>query len=91
MSSSVHIDSKKKDILILGNGPTQGLDDTKLTTEAQYSIVFPRSNRKFCIIMGATVSYLLLLQNYINSKQMILKKKYPCDKEIFQRISKLII
>ena len=27
MSSSVHIHNKKKDILILGEGPTQGLDD----------------------------------------------------------------
>ena len=31
MSSSVHIDNKKKDILILGEGSTQGLDDTILT------------------------------------------------------------
>ena len=32
MRSSVHIDNqKKKDILILGKGPTQGLDDTVLT------------------------------------------------------------
>ena len=30
MSSSVHIDKKKKDILILGKGPTKGLDDTTL-------------------------------------------------------------
>ena len=28
MSSSVHIDNKNKDILILGEGPTQGLHDT---------------------------------------------------------------
>ena len=27
MNSSVHIHNKKKDILILGEGPTQGLDD----------------------------------------------------------------
>ena len=32
MSSSVHISNKKKDILILGRGPTQGLEHT-LTTE----------------------------------------------------------
>ena len=29
---------KKKDILILGKGPTQGLDDTTLAAETQYSI-----------------------------------------------------
>ena len=27
MSSSVHIDNKNKDVLILGKGPTQGFDD----------------------------------------------------------------
>ena len=38
MSSSLHIDNKKNDILVLGKGPTQVLDDTKLAAEAQYSI-----------------------------------------------------
>ena len=46
MSSSVHIDNKKKDTLIVGIGPMQGLDDTTLSAEAQYSIDFSRSNRK---------------------------------------------
>ena len=36
MTSSVHINDKKKDILILGKGLTQGLDETLLTVEAQY-------------------------------------------------------
>ena len=38
MSSSVHIDDKVKVILILGEVPTQGLDDTTLTAEAIYPI-----------------------------------------------------
>ena len=42
MSSSVHIDNKGKDILIPGKGPTQGLDYTTLTTEAQYWIKLSR-------------------------------------------------
>ena len=29
MSSCVHIDNKEKDILIIGQGPIQGLDDAK--------------------------------------------------------------
>ena len=49
MGSSVHIDNKKKHIFILGIGPTQGLDDTTLSAEAQYSIISSRSNRKFCL------------------------------------------
>ena len=63
MSSSVQIGHKKKDTLILGKGPTQGLDNidsTMLTAEAQYLIILSRSNRKFFevfIIMGATVCF----------------------------------
>ena len=38
MSSSAHVDNKKKDILILGKGPTQRLDDTTLTAVKTYSI-----------------------------------------------------
>ena len=49
MGSSVHLDHKGKDILIFGKDPTQKLDDTVLSAEAQYSINFPRSNRKFCL------------------------------------------
>ena len=30
----------KKDILVLGEGPTQGLDDTTITAEAKYPINF---------------------------------------------------
>ena len=44
-----HIDNERKYILILGNGQTQGLDDTMLTVESQYSINFSRSNRKLCL------------------------------------------
>ena len=39
MSSSAHIDSKKKEILVLGISPTQGLEHT-LTAEKMYSINF---------------------------------------------------
>ena len=40
MSTYVHIDNKNKDILIIGEGSTQGLDDTTLTAEAKYFINF---------------------------------------------------
>ena len=36
MSTSIHIDNKKKDILVLGRGPMQGLEST-LTAEKLYS------------------------------------------------------
>ena len=40
MRSSVHVDNKKKDILILGEGPTQALYSITLTSEKFYSINF---------------------------------------------------
>ena len=45
MSSSVHIDNKNKDILILGEARTQRLDDTTLTAEAKYSINFTQPRK----------------------------------------------
>ena len=44
MSSSAHINNKKKDILVLGNGPTQGLQHT-LTAEKIYSINFTQTKK----------------------------------------------
>ena len=44
MSSSAHINNKKEDILVLGNGPAQGLEQT-LTTEKMYSINFTVTKR----------------------------------------------
>ena len=46
MSTSIHIDNKKKDILVLGRGPTQGLEST-LTAEKMYSINFTVTKKKF--------------------------------------------
>ena len=40
MNSSVHVDNKGKDILILGRGPTQGLGEHSLTAEKIYSVNF---------------------------------------------------
>ena len=48
MSSSPHFDNKKKDILILDKGQTQGLEHT-LTAEKLYSINFTKENTKFCL------------------------------------------
>ena len=66
MSSSVHINNKEKDILVLGKGPTQGLEHT-LTAEKMYSINFTVTKKKFCLSLyynGAN-SYL-----FINGKEI---------------------
>ena len=49
MSSSTRIDSNVKDILILDKDPTQGLDDTTLTTKKGYSISFIEQQKKYCV------------------------------------------
>ena len=46
MSSSTKVDNKKKDILILGKSPTQGLEHT-LSAEKMYSINFTGKKKHF--------------------------------------------
>ena len=67
MSLSMKIDNRKKDILILGKGRTQGLENT-LCAEKMYWISFTEHNKKFCLSLyydGAN-SYL-----FVNGKEII--------------------
>ena len=77
MSFSSHINNKKKDILVLGKGPTQGLEHT-LTAEKMYSINFTEKNKKF---------YLSLRYNGANSYLFVngteIYKFKAKDSEIF--------
>ena len=52
MSSSVHIDSKKKGILILDKGQADGLIDTRLTAEKECSINFTKQQNKLCLSLN---------------------------------------
>ena len=74
MNSST-IDNKKKEIIVLRKGPTQGLEHT-LTAEKMYSINFTEKNKKFCLTLhynGAN-SYLFVDGTEITTlKQKILK------------------
>ena len=68
MITSVHDDNKKKYILILGQGLTQGLYGTTLTAEKNYSINFTVLRKNFCLSLyynGAN-SYLLVNDTKIN-------------------------
>ena len=47
MDSLPFIDTKGKDILILGKGPRQGLDEHSLAAQKMYSINFTEVNTKF--------------------------------------------
>ena len=60
----MHIDNKRKDILVYGKGPTQWLDDTTLRADATYPITgLEKDFYKICTMMEATVSYFLILEN----------------------------
>ena len=66
MSSSIHTNNRKKNILVLGRGPTQGLEST-LTAEKMYSINFTVT-KKNCLSLhynGAN-SYL-----FVNGTEVI--------------------
>ena len=67
MSSSGHIDNKKKDILVLVKEPTQGLEHT-LTIEKMYSINFNVTKNKFYLSLhyNRANSYL-----FVNGKEIV--------------------
>ena len=52
VSSNVHANNKTKNILILGEGFTQGLEDTTLYAEKMYSINFIATRKKFCLSLN---------------------------------------
>ena len=75
MGSSTKIDNKKKDILILGKGPTQDLEHT-LSAQKCIQLILQWLGRNFveaCIIMEQIVIYLLMVQKLWNSTQKILR------------------
>ena len=57
------------DILVLGKGPTQGLEHT-LTAEKMYSINFIATKKK---LTEQIVNFFLMTQKFINLKQKTVK------------------
>ena len=43
------VNNKNKDLLILGEGPTQGLNDTTSTSEGKYPINFTQLRKRFIL------------------------------------------
>ena len=89
MSSSFHVDNKKKENLIHGKDPTQALGKHSLTAENMYSVNFTVTRKKFCLSLhynGAN-SYL-----FVNGTEIIKFKAKNSEivaihyvKEIFQK------
>ena len=80
MSSSVHIDNKNKDILILGQRPTQGLDDTALTTEA---INFTQPRKRFLLSLHYDGSNSFIFANAAKIYQVKAKDSEIKDYALF--------
>ena len=59
----MHVDNNGKDILILGEGLTQGLHDTILTAEAKYPINFIQSGKKIALSLHYNGSNSFLFVN----------------------------
>ena len=97
MSSSVHVNNKNKDILILGEGPTQGLDDTT-AAEAKYPINFTQSGKRFVLSVHYNGSNSFLFVSATKIYQFKVKDSEIKDYTlclgvyvIFQKILQLII
>ena len=74
-SSSVHVDCNKKRYLSFLVKVQQGLDCTSIMIEAKYSIIFLRSQKKFCISLTYNGSDSFLFVNTtktFNSRQKTL-------------------
>ena len=73
MRSSVHIHNKNEDILILDEGPTQGLDDTTLTAEAKYPINFTQPGKRLVFSLHYNESKIFL---FVNATKIYQLKDY---------------
>ena len=79
----MHVDNKGKDILILGEGPTQRLYDTTSTAEAKYPINFTQSGKRFVLSLcyNGSNSFCFLFVNATKVCQFKAKhsetKSYP--------------
>ena len=68
------IDNRKKDILILGKGPIQGLDHT-LSAEKCIQLILQKKNKKFCLSLHYNKENSCLFVN--NTEITKFKSKYP--------------
>ena len=69
-SWSVHVNNKRKGILILNEGPTQALDDMTLTAEAKYSINYKQSEKKFVLSLNykGNIGFLFVIKQRYKQK-----------------------
>ena len=69
MSSSMHVDNKRKNMLNLGEAPAQRLDDSTLTEEAKYPINFTQPGKRFVLSLHYNGNNSFLFVNATNVHQ----------------------
>ena len=76
MTNSKHANNQTKDVLVLGHGLIQKVDDTTMYAEKMYSPNFTVANKTFCLSLhyNGDDSYL-----FVNGKEVI---KFKAKKEI---------
>ena len=79
MSSSVDTKNKEKGILILGEGPTQEIDDITLTAQAKYSINVIQSRKRFVLRLHYNGNKSFLLANATKTCQFKTKDSQVKD------------
>ena len=83
VSSSVHVDNKGKYILILVEGPTQGLDGTTFTAKAKYPISFTQSGKRFVLSLHYNGSNRFVFVNTTKVYQFKAKNSEITDYSLF--------
>ena len=77
MSSSVYVDFKNKNNLVLGEGLTQGLYDITITAEEEYPFSFTQSGKRFVWILHYNGGNSFL---FVNEEKIIkLKQKIQIE------------
>ena len=68
MANSKHVNNKTKNVLVLGRGFIQKIDDTTIYAEKMYSPDFSADNKTFCLSLyyNGDDSYL-----FVNGKEVI--------------------
>ena len=77
MSSSGQAGYRKKDILVVGNSLTQGLENTAVTAEQEHGIYFTKQWKKCCLCLHYNV-----VDNYILVNVVEIYKFIAIDSEI---------
>ena len=75
----MHVNNKRKDILILREGPAQRLDDTTLTAEAKYPVNFTQSGKRFVLTLRYNGSNSLSFDNATKAYQFKAKNSEVKD------------